>query len=278
MGTEFERIWFDSIAWDIYTVLSPIVMQSVTLIAIALLSGVLRAPKRKISQLFSNGLVKWVSLVQFVVIALAIAGLFYSYDWNFHPAAAQRLRLAFDPESGLALWGLASVGLLFSAMLSYHALANESSLVLFKVARGWLASVAIGSACLMVLIALANVLPELQNARLNMVSVGSGPFYSHYGYIFLLVGLTAVSEELFFRGVLLRYLAQALDVRIAIFLSALAFAAYHVDLAAFPWLLLGGVALGIAFVTSGRLSVVIGVHILFSAGIWVGSSLLSAGS
>jgi len=80
-------------------------------------------------------------------------------------------------------------------------------------------------------------------------------------------GLLAAGEEMFFRGVILQYLIQALgvDIYYAVIISAAVFAVFHIlrdkRLALFSlWAFWEGVALGAVYIYSGSLIVTMAVH------------------
>lgn len=95
----------------------------------------------------------------------------------------------------------------------------------------------------------------------------AGYFSRQSGYAILAGGFLAASEEMFFRGVLLQYMVQSLGLGnfSAVAVSAAAFALFHViwkkRLALFSlWAFLEGVILGVIYVYTDSLPVVMAVH------------------
>ena len=74
-----------------------------------------------------------------------------------------------------------------------------------------------------------------------------------------------VAEELLFRGVLLRGLAQSMSDRAAVVLSGVVFAATHFQLVQFPGLLVIGLVLAWLAVRTGGLAAPIWAHVGFNA-------------
>jgi|GEM_PF-1418763 len=74
--------------------------------------------------------------------------------------------------------------------------------------------------------------------------------------------LIPVAEELFFRGVIFRYLRQRQTFLISATLSALFFAAVHLSLAAMPFLILLGLVTAWVFERSGSLLAPAVVHVV----------------
>ncbi len=78
--------------------------------------------------------------------------------------------------------------------------------------------------------------------------------------------LPAIAEELLFRGVLLKYLHELTGkVHLAVWLTAILFAAMHFSASQFVPILIMGVILGYLYVWSGTLLVPIIVHALFNS-------------
>lgn len=82
--------------------------------------------------------------------------------------------------------------------------------------------------------------------------------------LFLAVGAPVV-EELFFRGLLLRSLARALPVPVAIGVSGILFGLAHFEPLQFAGLAVVGVVFGILAWYTGRLGPSIGAHMAFNA-------------
>ena len=76
--------------------------------------------------------------------------------------------------------------------------------------------------------------------------------------------LAPICEELFFRGILLRFLNARLSLRKALWISAFIFAASHQHFASFLPLLFLGYWLGYYYVKTGDLRTNIGLHALFN--------------
>ncbi len=82
-----------------------------------------------------------------------------------------------------------------------------------------------------------------------------------YAKIFTVL-LVSVAEEVFFRGVIFRFLRQQEGFWIAAVLSALVFAALHLSFAALPFLFLLGLATAWVYERSGSLIAPIAVHVI----------------
>jgi membrane protease YdiL (CAAX protease family) len=91
-------------------------------------------------------------------------------------------------------------------------------------------------------------------------------FFEHIGdtlFSFIVfVIFAALSEEVFFRGTIQRFLHQSLKPGQAILIGALAFALGHLNIVQLPFLLIAGGVLGLIYWFSGRLWVSILAHAL----------------
>lgn len=78
--------------------------------------------------------------------------------------------------------------------------------------------------------------------------------------------IAPIAEEFFFRGFLLSFVASAMqDRRLAILLSAAAFAAVHLSMPyAIPALFFLGILLGAAYFWTGKLYVPVAIHVAFN--------------
>ena len=95
----------------------------------------------------------------------------------------------------------------------------------------------------------------------------AGYFSRQSRYAILAGGLLAGGEEMFFRGVLLQYMIETLDAGVyyAVIVSAVIFGVFHIiwkkRLALFSlWAFLEGVILGVIYVYTDSLPVVMAVH------------------
>lgn len=83
--------------------------------------------------------------------------------------------------------------------------------------------------------------------------------------LFLSVSIVpAVTEEIFFRGVVLRSL-RVFRTSLAILMSALVFALMHFSAPVFPLAFVCGLIFGMAYVSTGSVASVIGIHFLCNA-------------
>lgn len=91
-------------------------------------------------------------------------------------------------------------------------------------------------------------------------------FFEHIGdtlFSFIVfVIFAALSEEVFFRGTIQRFLHQSLKPGQAILIGALAFALGHLNIVQLPFLLIAGGVLGLIYWVSGRLWVSVLAHAL----------------
>jgi membrane protease YdiL (CAAX protease family) len=91
-------------------------------------------------------------------------------------------------------------------------------------------------------------------------------FFEHIGdtlFSFIVfVIFAALSEEIFFRGTIQRFLHQSLKPGQAILIGALAFALGHLNIVQLPFLLIAGGVLGLIYWVSGRLWVSVLAHAL----------------
>ena len=91
-------------------------------------------------------------------------------------------------------------------------------------------------------------------------------FFEHIGdtlFSFIVfVIFAALSEEIFFRGTIQRFLHQSLKPGQAILIGALAFALGHLNIVQLPFLLIAGGVLGLIYLVSGRLWVSVLAHAL----------------
>ncbi len=91
-------------------------------------------------------------------------------------------------------------------------------------------------------------------------------FFEHIGdtlFSFIVfVIFAALSEEVFFRGTIQRFLHQSLKPGQAILIGALAFALGHLNIVQLPFLLIAGGVLGLIYWVSGRLWVSVLAHSL----------------
>ena len=91
-------------------------------------------------------------------------------------------------------------------------------------------------------------------------------FFEHIGdtlFSFIVfVIFAALSEEVFFRGPIQRFLHQSLKPGQAILIGALAFALGHLNIVQLPFLLIAGGVLGLIYWVSGRLWVSVLAHAL----------------
>ncbi len=79
-----------------------------------------------------------------------------------------------------------------------------------------------------------------------------------------IIVLAPICEELFFRGILLRFLNAHMSLRKALWVSAFVFAASHQHFASFLPLLFLGYWLGYYYIKTGDLRTNIGLHALFN--------------
>jgi len=85
------------------------------------------------------------------------------------------------------------------------------------------------------------------------------------GLLFLSVSFVpALAEEVLFRGLMIRSL-RVFRVSLCVLMSALAFALMHFSVSGFPLYFACGLILGMAYVSTGSLSVSIAVHFLCNA-------------
>ena len=83
--------------------------------------------------------------------------------------------------------------------------------------------------------------------------------------LFLSVSLVpAMAEEILFRGFLVRAL-RIFRLSLSVLMSALAFALMHFSVTGFPLFFVCGLILGMAYVSTGSLSVAVSVHFLCNA-------------
>ena len=91
-------------------------------------------------------------------------------------------------------------------------------------------------------------------------------FFEHIGdtlFSFIVfVIFAALSEEVFFRGTIQRFLHQSLKPGQAILIGAFAFALGHLNIVQLPFLLIAGGVLGLIYWVSGRLWVSVLAHAL----------------
>lgn len=270
MSAELEKMWFDSIAWDLYTILGPVVIQSLVLITSTVVVIAVYRPTKIFPHVFTSEFFKCVLLTQVVSIALGAIWIISNYGWSLYPTAGQRIRYAGNLQSVIIIWGLTASALLLAGVLCYRMLVRES-LLKFSVPASLVSSLGIALVCTLVLIFLVRVVPDVSDAMQKAESKDVSPGRLSSTYTLFLIGLTAISEEMFFRRVLLQYVAAISNISIGIIFSSLAFAAYHVDPQAFLWLFVAGAILGLSYAYSGRIWVSIGTHIFYSVLIWVGS-------
>ena len=94
-------------------------------------------------------------------------------------------------------------------------------------------------------------------------------FFEHIGdtlFSFIVfVIFAALSEEVFFRGTIQRFLHQSLKPSQAILIGALAFALGHLNIVQLPFLLIAGGVLGLIYWVSGRLWISVLAHALHNA-------------
>ena len=113
--------------------------------------------------------------------------------------------------------------------------------------------------------------PEFLREALKEVFSGEGDLISR---IFLLVVVAPITEELLFRGLILRGLLSRFSPTMAILLTGLLFGAVHVN----PWQFISATCLGLIFgwlyVRTGKLLLAILAHAL-SNGIFVAVSAMS---
>ena len=89
-------------------------------------------------------------------------------------------------------------------------------------------------------------------------------FFENILLFLLTAGVPAVSEELLFRGAILRSL-RVFRTSLAILMSALVFALMHFSMEAFPIAFVSGLIFGMAYVSTGSVRSVIGIHFLCNA-------------
>lgn len=97
------------------------------------------------------------------------------------------------------------------------------------------------------------------------VGVAKGNTVSENVLLFILAAaVPAIAEELLFRGVILRAM-RVFRTSLAILMSALVFALMHFSAPIFPLAFICGLIFGMAYVSTGSISSVIGIHFLCNA-------------
>jgi uncharacterized protein len=106
---------------------------------------------------------------------------------------------------------------------------------------------------------------------LGLYQVGWGHWHHWYNYFLFNAYISAVLEELAFRGILLRLVARISSPVTGLLVSALLFGAAHAAHAApvaIAQIVVAGLILGLLYMVSGRLWVAIGAHIGYDFTEW----------
>lgn len=102
----------------------------------------------------------------------------------------------------------------------------------------------------------------------NLVDAFGMANQSAFIQVLVVAVLPAILEEVSFRGIILPFLANRVTVVAALVISSAAFAALHLNMAVFPFLLCMGLVLGWLRLVTGSLIPPIVVHFVHNAIVW----------
>ncbi len=112
---------------------------------------------------------------------------------------------------------------------------------------------------------LSQIITEKRSTLIEALGMGG---QSWPVQLLVVAALPAVLEEISFRGMILPYLSNRMPAAAALVVSAAAFAALHLNIVSFPFLLCMGLVLGWLRIATGSLVPPIVAHFLHNSVVW----------